>query len=91
MGGMTGFSEMEDLETLLKKSQDVMDAARREQPEVICLVHGGPFSDPESTAVIYEKTDAQGFVGASAIERTPVERAVLEACNGFKSHRLGGI
>lgn len=88
MGGMTGFSELEDLETLLKKSQDTIEAARREHPEVICLIHGGPFYDSESTAIIYEKTDAQGFVAASAIERTPVEKAVMETCQGFKNHTL---
>lgn len=89
MGGMTGFTELEDLDTLLRKSQDIILAARSENPDVICLVHGGPFADPESTAVIYEKTDAQGFVGASAIERTPIEKAVVEACQGFKNHKLG--
>ena len=88
MGGLTGFSEMEDLDALLNKSQETIEAARRENPEVICLIHGGPFYDPESTAVIYEKTDAQGFVGASAIERTPIERAVMETCQGFKNHKL---
>jgi predicted TIM-barrel enzyme len=88
MGGMTGFSEIEDMDALLKKSQNTIEAARRENPHVICLMHGGPFSDPESTAVIYEKTDAEGFVGASAIERTPIERAVVGACQGFKNHIL---
>jgi predicted TIM-barrel enzyme len=88
MGGLTGFAEMEDMDSLLKKSQDIIEAARRQNPEVICLLHGGPFYDPESTAIIYEKTDAQGFVGASAVERTPIERAVMETCRGFKNHSL---
>ncbi|MBI5115881.1 phosphoenolpyruvate hydrolase family protein [Candidatus Poribacteria bacterium] len=88
MGGLTGFIELEDMDSLLKKSQDTIEAARRKNPEVICLLHGGPFYDPESTAIIYEKTDAQGFVGASAVERTPIERAVMETCQGFKNHSL---
>jgi predicted TIM-barrel enzyme len=88
MGGLAGFSEMENLDALLKKSQETMEAARGANPDVICLIHGGPFYDPESTRVIYEKTDARGFVGASAIERTPIERAVMETCQGFKSHTL---
>ncbi len=88
MGGLTGFAELEDMDALLKKSQETIETARKENPEVISLIHGGPFYDPESTAVIYEKTDAQGFVGASAIERTPIERAVVETCQGFKSHTL---
>ncbi len=90
MGGLTGFSELEDLDKLLQKSQQVMDAACGANPEVVCLIHGGPFYDPESTAVIYEKTSAQGFVAASAIERMPIERAVMETCQGFKNHKLKG-
>lgn len=89
MGGLTGFAEMEGLDELLDKAQQVIDAARGENPDVICLIHGGPFYDPDSTAIIYEKTDAQGFVAASAIERTPIERAVMETCQGFKNHSLG--
>ncbi len=88
MGGLTGFAEMEGLEELLDKAQKVIEAARAENPGVVCLIHGGPFYDPDSTAIIYERTDAQGFVGASAIERTPVERAVVETCQGFKNHSL---
>jgi predicted TIM-barrel enzyme len=85
MGGLTGFTEMGGLDELLEKAQRTIEASRNENPDVICLIHGGPFYDPESTKVIYEKTDAQGFVGASAIERTPVERAVIDVCEGFKS------
>lgn len=85
MGGLTGFKEMGGLEELLEKAQNMIEASRKSNPDVICLIHGGPFYDPESTKIIYEKTDAQGFVGASAIERTPVERAVIETCEGFKS------
>ena len=48
-------------------------------------MEGGPFYDPESTKVIYEKTDAQGFVGASSVERIPVEKAIMETCQGFKN------
>ncbi|RJP21391.1 MAG: phosphoenolpyruvate hydrolase family protein [Candidatus Abyssobacteria bacterium SURF_5] len=90
MGGLAGFKEIEDLDALLGKAQETIEAARRERSDVICLMHGGPFADPQSTAVIYERTDAQGFVGASAVERTPIERAVIETCRGFKDHRIGG-
>jgi predicted TIM-barrel enzyme len=85
MGGIAGFTALEDLDTLLKRAQEIFEAARKVNPEVICLIHGGPFYDPESTKIIYEKTIAQGFVGASSIERIPVEKAVTEICRGFKN------
>lgn len=84
MGGLTGYAPMEDMDRLLGKAQDVMNAARDARPDVICLIHGGPFYDPESTRVVYEKTDAAGFVAASAIERIPVEKAVTAVCKDYK-------
>lgn len=84
MGGLTGYAPMDDMDGLLLKAQNIMDAAREVNPEVLCLIHGGPFYDPESTKIVYEKTDAVGFVAASAIERVPVERAVMTVCQEYK-------
>jgi len=84
MGGLTGYAPTEDMDKLLSKAQDVMNAARDARPDVICLIHGGPFYDPESTKVVYEKTDAVGFVAASAIERIPIEKAVVTVCKDYK-------
>ncbi len=85
MGGLTGYAPGEDLDSLLNKAQAVMNAAREVNPEVICLIHGGPFYDPGSTRVVYEKTDAEGFVAASAVERIPVEKAVVTVCQDYKN------
>jgi predicted TIM-barrel enzyme len=84
MGGLTGYEPLEDVERLLGRAQDVVKAAKSARSDVICLIHGGPFSDPESTKVVYERTDALGFVAASAIERIPIERAVVTVCNDYK-------
>ena len=84
MGGLTGFAPVEDMDKQLSGAQDVMNAARDARPDVICLIHGGPFYDPQSTKVVYEKTDAVGFVAASAIERIPVEKAVVTVCREYK-------
>ncbi len=84
MGGLTGYAPMEDMDKLLSKAQDVMNAAKDARSDVICLIHGGPFYDPESTRVVYEKTDAVGFVAASAIERIPIEKAITTVCKDYK-------
>jgi predicted TIM-barrel enzyme len=88
-GGLTGFKARGEINDLLDNAQKMLDAARAVNPSVICLIHGGPFQDPESSAVIYERTNAVGFVAASAIERIPVEKAVTSVCEGYKSLRLG--
>jgi predicted TIM-barrel enzyme len=85
MGGLAGQGPLADLDTLLQRAQDIFDAARQTNSDVIRLIHGGPFYDPESTKVVYDKTDAQGFVAASAIERTPIEAAVTRVCREYKS------
>jgi predicted TIM-barrel enzyme len=84
VGGLTGYAPTEDMDSLLGKAQDVIDAAKDARADVICLIHGGPFYDPESTRVVYEKTDALGFVAASAIERIPIEKAVVNVCKDYK-------
>ncbi len=84
IGGLAGQRVFAGVDELLRRAQDIFDAARQVHPEVIRLVHGGPFYNPESTKVVYEQTDAQGFVAASAIERTPVEIAVTTVCQEYK-------
>ena len=84
MGGMTGYAPLENTDSLLVKAQAVIDASKQANPEVICLIHGGPFYNPESARVIYEKTDAVGFVAASAIERIPIEQAIATVCQDYK-------
>ena len=39
---------------------------------------------PESVRVAFERTDVHGYLGASSIERLPVERAVTEIVRAFK-------
>lgn len=68
--------------------QELFDAARSVNPEVLVLAHGGPFEDPPSASNIYRYTRAQGYIGASSIERTPIEKAVMETARAFKNVKL---
>lgn len=91
-GGLAGYAmtghDDKGIVALMEYSQDMIDAARAINPEVFVLLHGGPFDDPESTGVIYEKTTAQGFVAASAFERVPIERALVGAAKAFKNFEI---
>lgn len=86
-GGLIGFPA-DPMEEALENTQRIMEGAWNVDPDVICLAHGGPFAEPEDTRVLYERTDAQGFVGASSIERIPIEKAVMSAVKTFKSHKI---
>ncbi|MFB7607619.1 phosphoenolpyruvate hydrolase family protein [Streptomyces gardneri] len=70
--------------------QEMHDAARRVNPDILVLCHGGPIAEPEDARYVLEHTTGVvGFFGASSIERLPTERAVTEQTRAFKSLTLG--
>jgi predicted TIM-barrel enzyme len=87
-GGLAGFKAV-SLKEAAEWAQRIIDATKSIDPDIICLAHGGPFASPEDTKYLYEHTDAVGFVGASSIERIPIEKAIKEVVTQFKSIPLG--
>jgi predicted TIM-barrel enzyme len=62
------------------------EAARRVNPEVLVLVHGGPVAMPDDAQYILDNTDhCHGFYGASSMERLPTEIALTEQTKAFKA------
>lgn len=88
VGGMSGAPETMTTEEAASIINEQIAAGKKVNPDLIFLGHGGPFSGPEDTQALYELTDAKGFVGASSIERIPVERAVKETVEAFKAISL---
>lgn len=72
-------------EEVLPLVNSIVEAAREVNPDVLLLAHGGPFMDPESAKDLYRYTDVRGYIGASSVERTPVEDAVMDSARGFKA------
>lgn len=89
-GGLSGRSTSgaPSLEQAAEHCQAIFEVTRQENPDAILLAHGGPYDVPENVTKLYEMTDAVGFVGASSIERIPIERAVMEAVSAFKAAPL---
>jgi predicted TIM-barrel enzyme len=65
--------------------QTIGEAASRIKQDVLLLCHGGPIATPKDAAYVLERCDAVGFVGASSMERLPVENAIAETTRAFKS------
>ncbi|MEU2238006.1 phosphoenolpyruvate hydrolase family protein [Streptomyces sp. NPDC018338] len=66
--------------------QEMHDAAKRVNPDILVLCHGGPIAEPEDARYVLEHTTGVvGFFGASSIERLPTERAVTEQTRAFKA------
>lgn len=83
--GSIGAETALTLEECAKRVQEIHDAAKSVNPEVIVLCHGGPISEPEDAAYILENTKGvDGFFGASSIERLPTERAISAQVKAFK-------
>lgn len=86
VGGTTGIGEGEAMK-LSAAPQQVMaigDAARGVKRDVMVLCHGGPIATPDDARYVLERTDSVGFVGASSMERLPVEKAISETTRRFK-------
>jgi predicted TIM-barrel enzyme len=84
--GMIGAQDAMTLEECAARIQAMHDAAKRINPEVLVLCHGGPISEPEDAAVVLAATQGVvGFFGASSIERIPTERAITGQVKAFKN------
>ena len=83
-GGTIGAKHAKALEEVVAPIQEMIVAARGVNPGVLTLAHGGPIAEPEDVAYVLSHTDAQGFVGASSMERLPVERAIVGVVEHFK-------
>jgi predicted TIM-barrel enzyme len=68
--------------------QAIGQAAWKVKPDAILLCHGGPIAEPEDAAYVLARSDALGFVGASSMERLPVEKAITENTRRFKNVAL---
>jgi predicted TIM-barrel enzyme len=61
------------------------DAAKRVNPEILVLCHGGPIAEPDDAAYVLANTEGVvGFFGASSMERLPTEVAMTENMRRFK-------
>jgi predicted TIM-barrel enzyme len=89
-GGLIGAKEVPNLDEACEKLEAMCEAARAVRSDVIVLAHGGPFEDPGSVQVAFERTPVDGYLGASTIERLPVERAIKNIVQEFHALKLGG-
>jgi predicted TIM-barrel enzyme len=73
------------LDDAVGRVQAIGDAALQENPDAIVLCHGGPIATPSDAAYVIARTNAVGFVGASSMERLPVEVALTATTAEFKN------
>jgi predicted TIM-barrel enzyme len=87
--GAIGAKSALSLEASAKLVQELADAAKAVNPEILVLCHGGPISEPEDVKYILANTKGiVGFFGASSIERLPTEIAITGCVKQFKGLTL---
>jgi predicted TIM-barrel enzyme len=91
VGGSIGLADNDaiSLEKTPELVQTIGEAAKRVKGDIIVLCHGGAIATPEDAAYVLARSEAVGFVGASSMERLPVETAIAATTRAFKAIALG--
>lgn len=88
--GTIGARTAVTLEESARLCQAMHDAAKRVNPDILVLCHGGPIADPNDAQYILDHTEGiVGFYGASSMERLPVEPAITAQTEAFTRLRFG--
>ncbi|MDB5310634.1 MAG: TIM-barrel signal transduction protein [Gemmataceae bacterium] len=88
--GSIGATSAMTLEEATKRVQELCTAAKKVNPEILVLCHGGPISEPDDVRYVLKNTKGiVGFFGASSIERLPTEVAITGCVKQFKGIELG--
>ena len=84
--GSIGAQTSMTLEEAAKKVQELADAAKTVNPDILVLCHGGPIANPEDAQYVLDNTEGiVGFYGASSVERFPTETGIKEQTEKFKA------
>lgn len=84
-GGLVGHETTETRESQIDALERMVSAAAGIRDDLIFLAHGGTLAEPADLDAVYARTRCVGFVGASSIERIPIERAVMDVVTQFKA------
>ncbi len=86
VGGSIGVRDaVVSWEETIKRTQDIIDAAKTVRKDIFFLCHGGPINTPEDADRVIQATDCVGFVGASSLERMSVEKSLESLTREFKA------
>lgn len=87
--GTIGATTALSLEAAAERVQQMHDAAKRVNRDILVLCHGGPIAEPADAQYILDHTEGVvGFYGASSMERLPVEPAIANRVREFTQLKL---
>ena len=87
--GNIGAQSALTLEAAASRVQEMHDAARKVNADILVLCHGGPVAEPQDAQYILDHTEGVvGFYGASSMERLPVEPAITNRIREFTELKI---
>ena len=93
VGGSIGARHSVDIAGAVSGVSAIREAGRRVRPDIPVLAHGGPIATPADAERLFGLCAVDGFVGASSLERLPVEeplRATTAAFAALRTRPAGG-
>lgn len=87
--GSIGAKTSKTLDDCAKLIQSIHDAAKKVNPNILVICHGGPIAEASDVEYILSNTKGiVGFFGASSIERLAAERGIKRQTESFKDLKL---
>ena len=87
-GGSIGATDTMSLDEAADRTREMAEAAWAVNSEILILCHGGPISTPSDVEEVLKRVKINGFVGASSMERLPVESGIRETTASFAAIKL---
>jgi predicted TIM-barrel enzyme len=73
VGGAIGAQHAMAMDEAARGVAAIAEASRRARPDVFIVAHGGPIAGPADAEKLFRLVEVDGFVGASSMERLPIE------------------
>ena len=90
VGGSIGVTNAAaSMDDALERTQRIVDAVKKANPNTFLLAHGGPINTPADVKYALEHCKGlHGFVGASSLERMGIEQSLTNLTREFKALTL---
>jgi predicted TIM-barrel enzyme len=88
VGGSVGAQHALDIGNAASGVSAIAEESRRARKDVLVLAHGGPIAGPGDAAALFRSCQIDGFVGASSMERLPIEEPLRTNALAFSQLRV---
>jgi predicted TIM-barrel enzyme len=88
VGGAIGATHAINMEVAVQSVSAIAEASRRARKDVFVVAHGGPITSPDDAANLFRMCAVDGFVGASSMERLPIEEPLRANTAAFAKLRV---